>query len=236
MNELERPNKKQLAILTVLLGVAAVVFYFLIPTASAAITTTSATVDSGNATWCVWFIGSNSGAAENVWFEYAGAGSTGYTWKTPNQSKTGAFSAQVCDMPFMSGKSYYVRAAGQSGVGGNETFIFPAVTPIPTLTYSTYVDSFLASNNDPKELIRLVFTPYTAALGGIFFGLLVFGIFVNMAMKEKTVWMTIIMMLITGGLVWTLFPDYPEFIWLAQTLFIAAVMGMIYWMFKKRRR
>lgn len=236
MSELERPDKKQLAMLTVLLGVAAVVFYFLIPSASAALTTTSATVDSGNATWCVWFVGDNSGAVENVWFEYAGAGSTGYTWKTSNQSKTGAFSAQVCDMPFMAGKSYYVRAAGQSGVGGNKTFTFPALTPVPTLTYSVYVDSFLASNNDPKELIRLTFSPYTATLGGIFFGLLVFGIFVNMAMKEKTVWMTVIMMLISGGIIWTLFPDYPEFIWLAQTLFIAAIMGMIYWMFKKKRR
>jgi hypothetical protein len=205
----------------------------IVPKASAIIVTNDAAVTSDG---CVRFNGTNTEAAKEVWFEYSIVTTNGFSLATENQTATGNFYYSQCGVPFLSGYMYKVRATDGNSIGQNTTFVLPVATAIPTLTYSTYVDTFLESYDEPKVMIRIMWTPYTAVMGGMFFGVIVGVIFWNMAVKQRTVALSVLLMMIIGTSIWRIFPDYPEFVWLAQTLFIAGMVGMIYWMFAKRRK
>jgi hypothetical protein len=231
---MNKNNPSFIAVVSILVAIA-LVPAFLFPSASAAITTEPPIVLINTTKWCVIFNGTNTGAAENVWFEYGNNLSGGFSFKTENQTKAGLFNHTQCGFPFLPRNGYYIKAVGQSGHGANVSVIFPAVTPQPTLTYSQYVDRFINAYDNPRELIVVTWVPYTAIMGGIFFGVLMAAVFWNMAIKQRTIALSILVLMITGGSMWGLFPDYPEFVWVAQTLFIAGMVGMIYWMFTRRR-
>ena len=209
--------------------------FFAVQIGSAAIITDPPVMFLNSTKWCVLLNGTNTGAAENVWFEYGLNSTQGYAFKTTNQSKTGGFTETICGFPWLPNYGYKYVAKGASGHGGNQSLIFPALTPQPTLTYSVYVDRFINAYDNPRELIVTTWVPYTSLMGGIFFGVLMAAVYWNMAIKQRTIALSILVLMITGGTMWGLFPDYPEFVWLAQTLFIAGMVGMIYWMFTRRR-
>lgn len=242
MSELERPNKKQLLIIILLLGVAAIVNYFLIPTASAAPATLGAVVNATS--WCVDFGGTDVGApTENVWFEYGGITNPGFTFKTANQSFTwvipgSQFNTTQCGVVWMAGTTYRVRAVSESGSGNNITFSFPALSPhaVPT-QYEIWVDRFLADNDNPMDMIVMAFTPYLYLMGVLFFGVLIGFIWFNVTVKQKSVMLSVLLFLITGGTMMTVFvKEYPEAQWLAYTFFVIAMVGVIYWIQAKRRK
>lgn len=202
--------------------------------------------DVNTTTNCARFYGTYAGPVPvKVWFEYGGnlSGPNGFkTFKTPNQTLTSAgnFSYLQCGIPLMSGKIYNVVASAAFDYGTNISFTMPTLTVRPTLTYMQYAEGFLGSNeygNENFDGLKLltydVWRVYLGAMGGLFFGILLGFIFINMALKQKSVILTVILFFIIGSTVIALLPE--AFVQVGQMLIIASVAGMLYWMFMKRR-
>ena len=193
-------------------------------------------------TWCVEFNGRNLGDPSTVWFEYGMIQdyTNGYkSFKTKNQTGVvGNFSYTQCGIPILPGESYKVHAGGEIlgayVYGMNRTFLLPKTQPHTTTTYSVQVNKFVQDGLDPVSLLTYdIWQPYLGLMGGLFFAILVAFIFMNVVIKQRTVSLTIIVLLLTGTVVWRLLP--PAFIKIAQMLFIAGVAGLLYWLFMKRR-
>jgi len=191
---------------------------------------------------CVRFYGTNLGEPITVWFEYGMIQdyTNGYkSFKTENQTDiTGNFSYTHCGIPILPGEAYKVHAAGDIGgvyvYGMNRTFVIPDLVPHPTTTYEEQVDIFVEDGLAPVDLLTYdVWQPYLGLMGGLFFAILIAFIFMNIVIKQRTVALTIITLLLTGVAIWQLLP--PEFIKIAQMLFIAGIAGLLYWLFMKRR-
>jgi len=191
---------------------------------------------------CIKFDGTNLGEPITVWFEYGMIQSytNGYkTFKTENQTGvTGNFSYTHCGIPLLPGEAYKVHAAGDIGgvyvYGMNRTFVIPDRVPHPSMTYEEQVDIFVEDGLDPISLLTYdIWQPYLGLMGGLFFAILIAFIFMNIVIKQRTVSLTIIVLLLTGVAVWRLLP--PAFIQIAQMLFIAGIAGILYWLFVKRR-
>lgn len=214
--------------------------------ASAAVTTGYPTVNDTTDTDCVRFYGTYTGSVPvNVWFEFGVniTGANGFkTFKTPNQtmSVAGNFSYLQCGIPLLSSKTYIYRAVAAAEAGSNLSFVMPTLTVRPTLTYMQYAEGFLGNNeygNNEFDGLKLLtydtWRVYLGAMGGLFFGILLGFIFINLAMKQKSVVITVLLFFLVGSTILVLLP--AAFVQLAQMLIIAAVAGMLYWMFVKRR-
>lgn len=193
-------------------------------------------------TGCVYFVGTNEGSPTNVWFEYGmNQTQTGgkKSFKTPNQSGiTGNFTFKQCGIPILPGKQYLVVAGGdvmgEYVYGANRSFSLAAPTPHVTTTYEDQVNTFVEDGLDPIQLLTYdMWQPYLGLMGGLFFGILIAFVFMNIAIKQRTIAMTIILLFLTGAAIWGLMP--AAFIQIAQMLFIAGVAGLLYWLFMKRR-
>lgn len=206
----------------------------------AQIQTVSAVVNAS--TNCVVFTGDNTGSSTHVWFEFGMDQNytEGYkSFKTPNQTKTGVYTSTVCGIPLLPGYTYIVQAGEDNGAGNfaygtNISYVMPTITPHPETTYTSYSDLFLSDGLDPQALLTYdIWQPYLGLMGGLFFGMLIAFIFINMATKQRTVALCVILLMVTGTTVWTLLP--AEFNEIAQMLLICAMAGLIYWIFTKRR-
>jgi PKD repeat protein len=215
---------------------------------SSVVNTNPVTTNATN--FCIELNGVNNGGATNVWFEY-GAGtaiSNANAFKTPNQSAPGAYKTKICGIPLLPGKTYTYRAVGDVGgiiTGGAEiTFTMATVTPHPTTTYEQYANTFVdlssdANGGDPvskfQELLLVdIWAVYVEVIGfGLFFGVIIGMIFVNLVIKQQTIALSVIVMLLTGGSLFLILP--PEFVQLAQILMIIAIAGMMYWVIKRKR-
>jgi hypothetical protein len=212
---------------------------------SAANTTTNP-ADLNTTTNCVIFNGYYNGTVPaHVWFEF-GMNQTGTlgqkSYKTPNQTRStvGNFSFRQCGIPLLSRETYIVQAVGEFIYGENVSFTMPAPVPHVTTTYVSMVNSFVGQdeygNNgfDPMKLLTYdVWQPYLGLMGGLFFGVILGFIFINIALKQKSVVISVILFIIVGLTIMTLLP--PAFIQLGQLLFIAAIAGILYWIIMKRR-
>jgi hypothetical protein len=210
-----------------------------IQTAYAQVYTTSAVVNATNG--CVVFTGDNPGNVTHVWFEYGMENNyTDYkSFKTANQTKNGYYYDTQCGLPMLPGYTYIVQASGDDGngnfeYGSNVSYVIPSITPHPETTYTEYVDVFLNDGLNPQALLTYdIWQPYLGLMGGLFFGMLIAFIFINMATKQRTVALCVILLMVTGTTVWTLLP--AQFNEIAQMLLICAMAGLIYWIFTKRR-
>ena len=212
---------------------------FLTAPAESAVTTTSATVNASlmtaNAEICVKMEGSNSGAAEAVWFMYGNNETGFYSFKTPNQTIAGAFNKTICGFPWLPGETFAVLAKSTNSTGSPVTVAIPTITPHPTTTYEDLVDRFIEAGDDPKTMMQIVWEPYITPMGGIFFGLVTIGVFSNIAIKQKTVFLSLLLAILCGGTLWSLFTDEPAIVQFAQIIITAGCIGMFYFLITKPR-
>ena len=227
-----------------ILGLLAVICICILPVSGFNVTTGA--VNLNTSTNCAIFNGDYDGAVPaHVWFEY-GMNQTetnGYkSYKTPNQTKTttGNFSFKQCGIPLLYRETYVVQAVAEYVYGDNQSFTMPSPTPHVTMTYDVQVQNFIGSNEygndgfDPMKLLTYsVWQPYIGIMGGLFFGVVIGFIFLNIAIKQKTVSLTTILFVLIGISIMTLLP--PAFGQLAQILVIAAICGALYWWIIKRR-
>jgi hypothetical protein len=195
---------------------------------------------------CVNFTGTSSHTYN--WFEY-GIDQTGNpfseggykSFATPPSS--GNFAFRQCGLPFVSGQKYVVQAAGADDLNytnieysDNASFIMPVVTPHVTTTYSQQANQFINDMQDnPTNIVTVdMWLPYTVIFGAdIFWGLIIGLTFFNMATKQRTTAMAVLVLFLTGTTIFAIFP--PEFTEFAEILFVIAIGGMFYWWIIRRR-
>jgi len=217
---------------------------FSTPVSAGSVTTEAVTVNG--TTNCVTFHGTGT-SVNYVWFEYGSAESeTGYkTFATKNQTSAGgSFADSRCGLPLFPGKSYNVQAAGNDGTGlvygTNVSFVYATITPHVTVTYEQQLDIMLNEGgidspfiNGQKILTTDIWQVYVEVMGSLFFGLLVAFIFFNITIKQRTVVMAFLLTILTGTTLWAFMPD--EFVFMAQSMTIIAISGLLFWLFMKRK-
>jgi hypothetical protein len=221
-------NYRILSVVTVLtlMGVSVV-----IPIVSAAITTTSVSMN----TTCIVFGGDNSGAAEQVYFDYGHITNPNFSSSTKNVSATGAFSVRRCDEPtFLPGETYKYRACGKtSGCGSTEEFTMYAVVPHETSNFSDTGEAFIANGGDIGWVAAHIWDVYVLVWGSFFFLLLIGFVFMNITIKQKSVTISLLLVLISGSVLFTIGgpPELPQ---IAGILIALSLCGLMIWFFKRR--
>jgi hypothetical protein len=191
-------NKRVLLLLGILM--------ILIIPVSASITTNSANV---NAT-CIIFSGTNSGAAEQVYFDYGHETNPNFSSSTKNVSATGTFTVKRCDEPtFLPGETYKFRACGKtSGCGSTQLFTMYVIVPHTTTNFSDTGEAFIANGGDIGWVAGHIWDVYTLVWGSFFFLLLIGFVFMNITIKQKSVTISLLLVLISGSVLFAIAP--PE--------------------------
>lgn len=197
---------------------------------SAAITTLSPDV---NAT-CVVFNGDNSGAAEQVYFDYGHETNPNFSASTVNRSVAGAFSAKRCDEPtFIPGYTYKYRACGKtSGCGDTELFTMNVLVPHETTNFSDMGEVFIANGGDIGWVAQHIWDVYTLVWGSFYFLLIIGFVFMNVTIKQKSVTISLLLVLISGSVLFTIAP--PQMTAIATMLIALALTGLFIWFIKRR--
>jgi len=207
----------------------------------AAITTNAATVS----TVCVVMSGTNSGTAESVWFDYGhinntkkvnGVDTPAYFGSTANRTVSGTFNTTRCDEPvFLAGHSYHYRACGKtSGCGSAVTFTMPALVPHGLSNFSVQGEAFIANGGDPSWMAAHIWDVYSLVWGSYFLLLLISFVFMNVTIKQKSVTISLILMLISGSALFTLAGMPIQLQAIGGLLVLLALTGLVYWLYKKR--
>ena len=85
-----------------------------------------------------------------------------------------------------------------------------------------------------KVVVYDIWVVYIMTFGAaIFFGILIGMTFFNMVTKQRTIAMAVLVVLLTGTSIWTLFP--PEYVEFAEILFVLGISGIFYWLIIRRR-
>jgi hypothetical protein len=199
-------------------------------TVSAAITTNIATV---NAT-CVVFSGTNSGVAEQVYFDYGHTTNPNFSSSTPNKSAAGTFTVKRCDEPtFLPAETYKYRACGKtSGCGDTVIFTMNAIVPHETSNFSVQGEEFIANGGDIGWIAAHIWDVYTLVWGSFFFLLLIGFVFMNITIKQKSVTISLLLVLISGSVLFTIAP--PQTAQIAQILIALSLTGLVIWFVKRR--
>jgi LPXTG-motif cell wall-anchored protein len=218
-------NKLLLALLLVLLCI-----YTILP-CSATITTEGATV---NAT-CVQMSGSNDGAAESVWFDYGHISNHGFSSSTHNITASGTFTALRCDEPtFLPGEEYKFRACGaESGCGAEDSFTMNVLIPHALTNFSVQGQAFIDQGGNPSWMAAHIWDVYVVAWGGWFFLLMISFVMMNITIKQKSVAISFLLMLISGGVLFNYAP--PQTQQIAMLLMALALAGLGFWLYKRKR-
>lgn len=242
----------------VIATIVTALFLLCVPVAAVLTMTTNAAAPNATNPYCIVMSGKPDGGNAKVWFEF-GINQTsignpevsGRAFATkPRLVNDGVtYTEKICGIPLLPGKAYVYQAVGNlsDGVikkGVNISFTVAAITPHPTTTYEDYANTFVdlssdANGGDPvsklQELLLVdIWAVYVEVIGfGLFFGVIIGMVFVNMVIKQQTVALSVIVMLLTGGSLFLVLP--PEFVQLAQILMIIAIAGMMYWLIKRKR-
>jgi hypothetical protein len=195
-----------------------------------AATTNAATV---NAT-CVILSGVAVGT-EQVYFDYGHTTNPDFSSSTPNKSYSGTFTAVRCDEPtFLPGNTYKYRACGMtSGCGATVTFSMNALIPHETTTLSQYGETFIAQGGDIKWVAMHVWDIYSMVWGSYFLLLLIAFVFMNIVIKQKSITVAFLLMLISAGVLLSIAP--PETTQIAEILMAIALTGLVFWLYKGKR-
>lgn len=198
---------------------------------NAAITTNAATV---NAT-CVVFSGTNSGAAEQVYFDYGHTTNPNFSASTTNQSATGTFTISRCDEPtFLPGYTYKYRACGKSsGCGGTLNFTMNALIMHNTTNLSDTGEAFIANGGDIRWVAMHIWDIYALVWGSYFILLLISFVFMNIVIKQKSITIAFLLMLISAGVLLAIAP--PELTQIANVLIVLGGAGLVFWLYKGKR-
>ena len=212
------------------LFIALILLVFITLPVSAAITTNPATVNAS----CVLLNGTVTGNAQSVWFDYGHSTNPGYSSSTPNQTKTGTFTVLRCNEPtFLPGETYHYRANNGTANGSAVNFTMNVLIPHTTETLSIYGQDFIDHGDNPGYLAKHIWDVYSLVWGNFFMLLLIAFVFMNVTIKQKSVALSLLLMLISGGALYAIAPMELQMI--AQMLMVVAFAGLMYWLYKRKR-
>lgn len=191
---------------------------------------------------------SMTGATDPAWFSWGMATDKLYL-KTPNGTPSGgALSKVVRGWPLMSARTYYVRACDTTGCSvATVSFTSGTVTPAPTLVgMSTAYENMSDSGFDIGFVAVDIVSPYlwlfpsdTQSTGVMLIaGLLLFGIYLGMTIRQRS---TVISAMV-GIITMSLFVSAnfglglglpPEWVALGQGILYASIAGLVVSIFKR---
>ena len=203
--------------------------------ASAVPTTSSATsVGNNNVTMNGYGVSPGS----TGWFQFGMRSGYAYAHtKNLTANESGSITYTMRGTPLFGCTSYYYRACDPTGCGAEVSFITLAVTPLPTVTFGSFIENVTENQFDPGNLIwnsiQLYVPPDTGGLGlTIFFSLFLSMIFVGIWLRTRgTMVATALGVICIGlfvgmatGLQWGM---APEFVAAAQALLYVSFAGII---------
>jgi hypothetical protein len=177
----------------------------------------------------------NTGTDPVCWFILgSGTGVYGYySASVVPTAGTGNFSVSMEGMPLMANKTFYYRAVSANGRSSTEaTFTVTGVTPIPTTTFSQYWDSMQASNMTPPVFLNIMMDAFGGTFGGgpngtrIFTGIIIGAAITFLLLRQENITIPLQIGFMAGSILLGLVA--PEFVDLAFTLFIIALVGFGY--------
>ena len=177
-------------------------------------------------------------AGSAAWF-VLGTSSGSYSYRTANLSTAGgSFSLLIESYPLIAGQTYYARAACPNGYSAEEvTWTMAAAAPAPTTTYGTRAESFQASNMTPLTLWGFLLDTGGETFGGgdtgtiIFISLIGAVAFIVLFGRAGDVIIPLEIGVLTIGIIIPLLA--PEFAEIGYGLMVAAVIGVVYSIFRK---
>jgi hypothetical protein len=172
-----------------------------------------------------------SGGAAPMWFMW-GQTSGSLSWITPNATTDSAF---IYGSPLLGHTLFYFKACDTTGCGNELSFTTLALTPQPQTTFGAGVDNITRSQFDIEVIARESIQGYFWAVPTfpvIVWGLLFFGIFLGLWIRERDLVVPVIIGLITGSFIMFgstgLQLGIPaEFSQMAQGLTYAALAGVL---------
>jgi hypothetical protein len=211
--------------------------FLLVLPAGAVVTTNLAVANiSSSHVPCVVFTGTTS-IADEVYFNYGHSSNLNYSSSTLNQTKpVGCWTVTRCNEPtFLPGEMYHVRACGISGgCGAAVNFTMPALVPHPLETFSATGQLFIDNGGDPSWVAAHIWDVYSMTWGSYFLLILIAFVFMNVTIKQKSITISFLLMLISGAALFALVKQ-PELQHIAEILMAVALAGLAFWMYKRRR-
>jgi len=212
---------------------------FLTGIVSAVVPTTYNTTPMFNTTTLCLNMSGSSTVTESVWFDYGHTLNPGFSSSTPNHTVTAGvmFREVRCNEPtFLPGNTYKFRACGAiSGCGATKLAIMPVLVPHALETLSIYGEEFMAQGDNPLGMAQSVWAVYGLVWGSYFMMILIGFIFMNITIKQRSIAMSFLLMLISGSAIFTLTSKTPEMTQIAVILMAIALAGLVFWMYKRKR-
>jgi len=178
-----------------------------------------------------------TGNVGTSWFEY-GQKSGSLSWRTPNST---ANNYTVYGSPLSGSKLFYFRGCDGTGCGNELSFTTAALTPSPQTTFGKALDNMTQSNYDIEVIAGNSIAGYfwlVPTFPTIVWGLLFFGIYIGLWVRERDLVVPVILGLITGSFV--MFTDSGlnlgipvEFMAVAQGITYAALAGVVLTIMKR---
>lgn len=197
------------------------------------------TNDPTDVKYCQATLNGNVGNETEVWFAY-GFSSNEYFYATTPTLTSGDFEETIEGMPLIPNKTVYYRAGSMYGYGEEKSFVVPTPTTYPssssaypTSTYGIYATQFLDSDGDWTEMAGVIWQPYLAKFGTMFFSIIVGIVFLGFAAKQGNTFVPLVLAFIIGIPIFALM--MPDFLWLAQACIILGTAFAIYYIFTSPR-
>jgi hypothetical protein len=176
----------------------------------------------------------NSGV---TWFMY-GQQSTALSWRTPNFTGT---NYSVYGSPILGSTKFYYKACDSTGCGSTTFFTSSALTPSPVTTFGAGLTNITNGEYDITIIAGESIGGYfwlLPTMPSLVWGLLFFGIFLGLWIRERDMVVPTILGLIVGSFImWGdagLGLGIPaEFLGIAQGLTYAALAGIILSLMKR---
>ncbi|MFA5409769.1 MAG: hypothetical protein WC343_13440 [Bacilli bacterium] len=173
-----------------------------------------------------------------AWF-VLGTRSGSYSYRTANLSTgTGSFSLLIESYPLIAGQTYYARAACPNGYSSEEvTWTMAAAGAAPTTTYGTRAGNLQATNMTPLTLWGFLLDTGGETFGGgdagtiIFISLIGAVAFIVLFGRAGDVIIPLEIGALTIGIIIPFLA--PEFAEIGYGLMVAAVIGVVYALFRK---
>jgi hypothetical protein len=201
--------------------------------AASAVTLTPPTVSlisGGNATF------TSTGATGTCWFLW-GANTGTPEWDTPNQTTTGTCTATVKGGTYYPTTNYVVKCCDITGCSATTSFASTTNAPIPQTTYGAILNNITDNNFDLKIVATDIVQPYFWVFGessvspylmSIFIGLILFGYFVSLWMRQRSVsgpvFVGIILLTMMSTLGWVIPPEFQQYAMIIAYMALAGAM------------
>lgn len=199
------------------------------------------TIDASNVTSGSVDLNVVVNVSQNVWFEI-GRNSGTYPIRTENVSASaGNVSLTLAGKSYLYPTyKYYYRARCANCSGNEFNFTMSAATPMPTQTFSTYVEDLKDSSWNISALVPVVGGAYTDAFsalgapGTIFYAIVWLFIFVALWMRQENMSIAIMLFLILLPVI--AFSGFlpGDWVYLSYLIVVVSIAGLLYYLWKGR--